>query len=179
MSRAPTVPPRAFPIADENGMISDAWYRYLTGERSYSTNVNSGVTAAQAAAATAQATATAATAVAQAASVTAQAAATNAFSVTISDTNAFVLSAALGVLTTNSVTVTASGGTAPYTYAWTRVSGDIVTINAAAAATTTFSGDPGVGGSLSGIYKCTVTDAVAAVSVVSCGVTIINESFSG
>lgn len=62
--------------------------------------------------------------------------------------------------TSNLATTTVVGGKAPYTYAWTFVSGDSFTILAPTANQTTFrktnavAGDP----SFVGIYKCTVTD---------------------
>ncbi len=67
--------------------------------------------------------------------------------------------------TTSSVTCSATGGSPPYTYAWSYVSGTTATVNAATSATTTFTrtGTTGYGGNtLSGYYKCTVTDSVAA-----------------
>ena len=62
--------------------------------------------------------------------------------------------------TTNSVTVTPSGGTSPYTYAWTLLSGDTLTVTSPSAATTTFSKTGmGTGDSFSATYRCTVTDS--------------------
>ena len=64
--------------------------------------------------------------------------------------------------TTSSTTVTPSGGTAPYTYSWAKVSGDTVTITSPTAATTTFSkSGMGVGDTFSGTYRCTVTDSTS------------------
>lgn len=63
--------------------------------------------------------------------------------------------------TSNSATTAVSGGTPPYTYLWTFVSGDSFTITTPTASSTTFSktntttNDP----VFDGIYKCTVTDA--------------------
>lgn len=62
-------------------------------------------------------------------------------------------------ITTGSVTITASGGAAPYSYAWTKVSGDTFTIGSASLATTNFSGAPGPYNEMSAVYKCIVTDA--------------------
>lgn len=69
-----------------------------------------------------------------------------------------------GTSTTNSVTVTASGGTAPYSYAWTRVTSDHPTndptANSPAAATTTFTQtNIGVAEGYTATFRCTVTDA--------------------
>lgn len=71
-------------------------------------------------------------------------------------------------LTTASVTATPSGGTAPYAYAWTKLSGDAITCNSPSAATTTFtaSGLAAGGADRTATYRCTVTDS-AAVSAVA------------
>jgi len=172
VARAPKPPPVATPIVDSDGRLTQAWYRYLTGGVSYSDNINSGVSQALAAAAAAQATASAA-------SQTAQAAQSNAFTVTVDTPTAEIISTATGTLVTNSVTVTASGGTAPYTYAWARVSGDVVTITSSTAASTTFSGAPAINETLTGEYRCTVTDNVAATATITVGVTIANILITG
>ena len=60
---------------------------------------------------------------------------------------------------TASVTITASGGSSPYTYAWTKVTGDTFTVTSPTAASTTFStsADNQTDGEQA-IYRCTVTD---------------------
>lgn len=70
-----------------------------------------------------------------------------------------------GVVTTATETVTVSGGTAPYTYAWTRVAGNLAIVaTAPAAATTNFqatvtdSGSPYIA-----YFQVTVTDTNGAV----------------
>jgi hypothetical protein len=68
-----------------------------------------------------------------------------------------------GTATSAAVAVTASGGTAPYSYAWTNVSG-AVTFSAATAATTTFSKVLADGEIATGIAKITVTDNAASVA---------------
>lgn len=155
MARAPTVPSISTPLVDENGRLNQAWYKFLIGEREYTTSVNSGVTRARAEAAAAQATA-------EAASQTAQAQGTNGFAVAANAEICSASSSSLGSLTTNSVTVTPSGGTAPYTYAWAFVDGDAgITINSPTSATTSFSADP-AGASLAATYRCTVTDSAGS-----------------
>jgi hypothetical protein len=73
---------------------------------------------------------------------------------------------------TDSVTITPTGGTPGYTYAWTHVSGSTdITVTSASAATTTF----GVTGladnaSASAIKRCTVTDSAAATYTVDVSV---------
>ena len=69
-------------------------------------------------------------------------------------------------LTTDPVTVTATGGTAPYTYAWTELSHDHPTtapaINSPTAATTDFTQtNIGPGESYSAQFRCTVTDSAS------------------
>ena len=70
-------------------------------------------------------------------------------------------------VTTNSVTVTASFGTAPYTYAWTHESGDsAVQVNSPVSATTVFSGNIGKNQYKLATKRCTVTDSLGATAFV-------------
>ena len=70
--------------------------------------------------------------------------------------------------TTDSTTATPTGGTGPYTYAWTLISyssGTAPTINSATSATTTFiQTGLGPGGYESAVFRCTVTDSLAATA---------------
>jgi hypothetical protein len=70
--------------------------------------------------------------------------------------------------------VTATGGTSPYTYAWTRISGStLITANSASAATTTFTGTPLVNNTTyDAVFRCTVTDNAAATKTVDVTVSI-------
>jgi len=168
MARTPTVPPMSQPLVDKDGRLTQPWYKFLTGEREYSTNVNTGVNRARAEAAAAQSTASAA-------SQTAQAQASNSFTVTLNVPFLYEFSENGGTQTTASATVTASGGTSPYTYAWSKVSGDTLTLSGASSNNTTFAGDPSADadGTLTAEYKCTVTDNVAATAEIVIGVTIV------
>lgn len=67
----------------------------------------------------------------------------------------------VGVVTSNAVVVTVTGGTAPYTYAVTLVSGDAIDNNHTlpTSNTVTFSQFVASGGSLSAIYRWDVTDS--------------------
>lgn len=67
-----------------------------------------------------------------------------------------------GTITSDPATCVAQGGSAPYTYAWTYVSGQSYTINSPSSATTTFSTIISTGVLKSGVYRCTVTDARSA-----------------
>ncbi len=76
--------------------------------------------------------------------------------------------------TTGSVTVTATGGTSPYTYAWTWASGgSSITTTSNTSASTTFSATSLTDGELRfGIARCTVTDNVSATYTIDVEVTI-------
>lgn len=77
-----------------------------------------------------------------------------------------------GTATTATVTITPSGGTAPYTYAWAKKSGDTIAPTAATSAATAFSGSVTVGELKKAAYTCTVTDNVAATYAVDVSVAI-------
>ena len=171
MARTPPKGPHVI-----NGMLAQSVIDWiLDADRTSETNIGSLVSGV----ASAQATATAAQATATAASQTAQATQSNAFSVTVDSPYAVNISSSPGALTTSQVTVTPSGGVAPYTYAWTKVSGDDLTINAPTAATTDFTGTPATNENLSGEYKCTVTDAALATASIVVGATVGNILITG
>lgn len=66
---------------------------------------------------------------------------------------------------TNSVTASAAGGTGPYTYAWTYVSGSSAhTPSAPAAATTGFSADQPKNSERNSVWRVTATDSLAATA---------------
>ena len=69
-----------------------------------------------------------------------------------------------GALTSNTLTSSASGGTGPYTYAWTFVSGSSYTINSPAAAATSFSTTLAALQLKDGWYRCTATDSLGVVA---------------
>lgn len=83
-------------------------------------------------------------------------------------------------ITTVSTTVTATGGTSPYTYAWTRISGSTsITANSASAATTTFTGSSLASGTTyDAVFRCTVTDNVAATKTVDVTVSITRAAMT-
>ena len=82
-------------------------------------------------------------------------------------------------VTSATVTATAIRGTSPYTYAWTKVSGDTITIGSAATAGTTFSAATMASGeSRTATFRCTATDNVAATATVDVVITLTRTSFS-
>lgn len=79
----------------------------------------------------------------------------------------------VGSDTPSTVTVTPSGGTGPYTYAWTHESGDsAVQVTAPTSATTGFVGNIGKNQTKSAIKRCTVTDSLGATTSVTVSVTL-------
>lgn len=78
---------------------------------------------------------------------------------------------------TNRVTVTATGGTEPYQYAWTQTEGDEAdwTIESPLARATTFTGLSVPGNSdLNAVFQCTVTDARGRTGAVNVTARAIN-----
>ena len=66
-------------------------------------------------------------------------------------------------ITTANVTAIAVSGTGPYTYAWTKVSGNAINVASAATAITTFNATTMVSPSdRIAVYRCTVTDSLTA-----------------
>ena len=178
MPRTPPPPPhgtvsmngKEYPIT-----LSQAVIDYLL-DSSYTTetnigSVNSGVNEAKTAAAQAQATATGAIAgVATLADQTAP----GGFYATCSPASAFGSRVGAGLVTTAAVTVTPTGGTGPYTYAWTLESGNF-TIISPTSASTTFRASVAAGETTEDVATCTVTDSLAATASVSIGVAIYGE----
>lgn len=71
-------------------------------------------------------------------------------------------------LTTPSTTASASGGVAPYSYAWARISGSTaVSATAPGAATTAFTGSVPLGEQYGALFECTATDANGATGKAS------------
>lgn len=77
-------------------------------------------------------------------------------------------------VTSNSVTVTPTGGTAPYTYAWTHLSGSSsVLVTSPTSATTTFSGNIPKNQERLAVKRCTVTDSLLATATVDVSVSLL------
>lgn len=89
----------------------------------------------------------------------------------VTDNNLFVN------VVSNGVTVTPTGGTGPYTYLWTKVSGDsAVTVSNSTAASVTFSATVPRDQERNAVYRCTVTDSLAASAFVDVYVFLIHNS---
>lgn len=101
----------------------------------------------------------------------------NPITLSISSPNAYAN--ALGGLpaTTSPVTVTATGGIGSFTYSWTKVFGDTLTLSGASSNTTTFTGTPGLGNTLVASYKCTVTDSIGDTEEIEVSVIIYEISY--
>lgn len=65
-----------------------------------------------------------------------------------------------GTITTDAISVTASNGTPPYTYAWTKVSGETLVLSSSAGASTTFSYDGVAPSTVTSVYQCVVSDSI-------------------
>ena len=78
-----------------------------------------------------------------------------------------------GTITSAPVTVTASNGSGGEGYAWTHVSGDVLTVDSPNAAATTFSGVTIE--SLSAVYKCVVTDSAGATAEINVNISLLRE----
>lgn len=83
------------------------------------------------------------------------------FSATVSPVSAYGSEAGPAVIASNSVTVTPTGGVAPYSYSWALGVGTTITINSAAAATTGFTsiGSVPPWTAYEDTATCTVTDS--------------------
>lgn len=157
----------------------NAWNALLlrTGDETTDTVANAVSGAAQARADAAAAQAAADAAAAAAAASASGASGSSSFYAMASRSVCFGTTPTSGPVTTPSVTVTPTGGTGPYTYAWTYDSGDSgFTANSAAAATTTFTGSVASGADRVAVWKCTVTDSLAATCFVTVGVSISSLS---
>lgn len=104
------------------------------------------------------------------------AASSGALTASASPTSLYEQSPGPGAITTDTVTITPSGGTGPYTYAWAYLSGYVsFTVSSATAAAVDFTSlslNPGQ--SRSGVWRCTVTDNVAATFEVDVAITVVS-----
>lgn len=90
--------------------------------------------------------------------------------VDVSSSSAFGSDGGTGDITSSAITLTPTNGIAPYTYAWAFVSGDAITADSPAAATTSFTGNPPeVGNTLDAIFSWTVTDSTGGTPLTRTG----------
>lgn len=167
----PRRPPTESRLVDpKTGIIEPAWLDYFKdGASTSETDIGSLLSGV----AQAQATAEAAQAAADGAQQAAQDVGANSltFYITLDQTSLFQLDNP-GSVVTDAVTVTPTGGTAPYTYAWTQVSGDPINIVSPTSATTTFQQNLGPSEIATGVFRITVTDNAALERSLSLGVTL-------
>jgi len=71
---------------------------------------------------------------------------------------AFVSGQGQGLVVSDPATGTPSNGVGPFTYQWSKVSGDTLGIGSPTNATSVFSGNVPPAGSLNAVYRLTVTD---------------------
>lgn len=81
-----------------------------------------------------------------------------------------------GVITSSPATASPVGGVGPYSYAWSKVSGDTLTITAANNATTRFQANVGPGDIRFAIYRCTATDSLGTTAQGEVSITLTNNS---
>ena len=155
----------------KTGYVMQDWLRWLENRAvSNMTDIGSalsGVAQARAEAAAAQTTASAAQQ--QAADVGSGALA---FSLSLNELFVYEFRIGAGSVVSSTITGTPTGGTGPYTYAWTKDSGDTLTLSAALAASTTFSSTLTDDETKSAVYRLTVTDSLLATASATIGVTL-------
>ncbi|MGQ3081094.1 MULTISPECIES: hypothetical protein [Alphaproteobacteria] len=79
-------------------------------------------------------------------------------------------------ITSSTATATPVGGTGPFTYAWTHLSGDTLTVTNPNNASTAFRASIGPGDSWSATYRCTATDSLGTTALGSVDITLSNNS---
>ena len=95
--------------------------------------------------------------------------------VTLSPTSVVGFTTGAGVVTTETTSASPYGLVFPYTYAWSKVSGDTFTISNPTASFTAFSVSLTAGQTKSGTYRCTATDTNGATAFGD--VSVYAESF--
>jgi len=137
-----------------------AWAQALQSEQN-TTNINSGARIREAEAAAAAAQAAADAAASQAASVGAE---SGALSLSTLPASRLKTQFGAGSITSSSFTAVPANGTGPFTYLWTVISGDAVTINTPTAVSTTVTSTIAIGQEKVTQLQCVVTDSLAATA---------------
>lgn len=83
-----------------------------------------------------------------------------------------------GTAGTNTVTVSVSGGTPPYSHSWAKFSGDTFTVTIPSAATTSFTANVGYGEVKTAIYRDTVSDSAGRSFTIDVEVSVEEQSFA-
>jgi hypothetical protein len=91
---------------------------------------------------------------------------------------AYGYSPGVATVTSGSVVAAPTGGLAPYTYAWTRLSG-VGTINSPALATSSFSASVAESETDSGEFQVTVTDSAGQTATATANVDFTNTYTGG
>ena len=94
--------------------------------------------------------------------------------VALSDSSVLASRSGSGFVQTAEITATASGGNGgPYTYAWTRISGDTeITAQSSSSATTRFQATVGTSSNFNADFTCTASDGTRSGESGTCNVTI-------
>lgn len=79
-----------------------------------------------------------------------------------------------GLITSEPATATPTGGSAPYTYGWAKISGDTMTVMSPTNATTTFRANVPAGATRSAVYRGTVTDNFGQTATADVSITLSN-----
>lgn len=87
---------------------------------------------------------------------------------------------ATATVTAGPCTATPTGGVAPFTYAWVKLSGDDITITAPTAATTSFNASGMANGEdRSATFRCTVTDTLGTTKADDITITVARSAGTG
>jgi YD repeat-containing protein len=92
--------------------------------------------------------------------------------VSISPTSLPISTTTSGGTASGTSTATGGGGIAPYTYAWSSISGSGISLNSTTAATPTFAANPTYGQTLTQSFQVTVTDAAGNTATAPTALTV-------
>ena len=93
--------------------------------------------------------------------------------------NSYSTASGGGLQTTSVVNSSISNGVAPFTYAWTVLSGSPITITTPTNSGTSFSATLGLGQTLSSVVRLSVTDVWGSTGFVDISVTFVDTSIGG